>query len=86
MHADLPETECLCLKKECCPENIKRMKSENPETVYTGIHKLLAVTLVVERNHIQVCAGIFLFASTSRQAVGLRSLLSNGHYVVFPKG
>lgn len=44
------------------------------------------LTLVVEGNHIQVHAGIFLFATTSWQAVGLRSLLSNGHYVIFPKG
>ena len=50
---------------ECCPENTKMMKSEKPEIVYTGIHKLLSVTPVVEQNHIQVCAGIFLFATTS---------------------
>jgi len=86
MQIDLPETECLCLKKggggdvECCPENIKIMKSEKPEIAYTGIHKSLSLTLAVQRNHIQVCAGIFL------QAVGLHSLISNGHYVVFPKG
>jgi len=72
MQIDLPETECICLKKkegggdvECCPENIKMMKSEKPEIAYTGIHKLLSLTLVVQRNHIQVCAGIFLFATTS---------------------
>jgi len=75
---------CVCL--ECCPENIKMMKSEEPKIIYTGIHKLLSVTLVLQWNHIQVCVGIFLFATTSRQAVGLRSLLSNGYYVVFPKG
>jgi len=71
MQIDLPETEWLCLRKkkggglECCPENIKMMKSEKPEIVYTEIHKLLSVTLVVERNHTQVCAGIFLFANAS---------------------
>lgn len=62
------------------------MKSEKPEIVHTGIHKFLSIMLVVEQNHIQACAGIFLFAITFRQAMGLSSLLSNGHYVIFPKG
>jgi hypothetical protein len=40
------------LPVECCPENIKMMKSEEPKIVHTGIHKLLSVTLVLQRNHV----------------------------------